>query len=293
MYKIINDPVYGYLRVDPLPTMEEVERYYKEDFYSAANAAFNDSALDVQEKDKTFFNSRWERMHALCTKYLGDLKDKRIYDIGFGFAKTLMYFKEKGLICSGIEPSEEGVEYAQKNGIVGKCAGIEDKSSYFSDTKQDVVIIVNVLEHLRTPYETLVNIRKHLIADDGILIVDVPNEYNTFQEVANEEYKLNEWWLAPPKHINYFKPSALRNLLEMSGFTVVEEDASFPMELFLLFGDVYVGNNDLGASCHKKRVQFEYLMRKHSKEDKLNQFYQALASLELGRQIIMYARPKK
>lgn len=293
MYKIISDPTYGYLRVDPLPTKEEVERYYKEDFYSEANKAFNDSALDVQEKDRSFFNSRWQRIYELCKKHLGELTGKTVYDIGFGFAQTLIYFKDKGLICSGIEPSQEGVEYARTKGINAKCAGIEEESSYHNVAKQDIVLLINVLEHLRTPYETLMNIRRHLISEDGILIVDVPNEYNAFQLVANEEYKLNEWWLAPPKHINYFKPSTLKRLLEMAGFEVVEQEASFPMELFLLFGDVYVGNNELGATCHKKRVQFEFLMRKHGKEEKLNQFYEALASLELGRQIMMYARPKK
>ena len=34
MHKIIKDPKYNYLRVDPIPSMEIVEKYYKEDFYS-------------------------------------------------------------------------------------------------------------------------------------------------------------------------------------------------------------------------------------------------------------------
>ncbi|MFY9311348.1 MAG: class I SAM-dependent methyltransferase [Bacteroidia bacterium] len=291
MYNIIQDPKHKYLRVDPLPTIEQVEKYYKEDFYSETNPAFNDSSLEVQQNDKLFFNSRWQRIYEICEEFLGDISKKNIYDIGFGYAQALLYFKQKGLNCSGIEPSEEGVEYAAKNGINGKVGGIEDEKSYVTDTKQDIVLLINVLEHLRTPYETLVNIRKHLIADNGILIIDVPNEYNAFQLAANKEYGLKDWWLAPPKHINYFSPSSLQHLLKEAGFNVVKQEASFPIELFLLFGDVYVGNNELGSACHKKRVHFEYLMRKHGFESKLNAFYEALASLELGRQIVMYATP--
>lgn len=291
MYNIIKDPKHKYLRVDPLPTIEQVEKYYKEDFYSEANPAFNDSSLEVQQRDKLFFNSRWQRIYEICEEFFGDISQKNIYDIGFGYAQALLYFKQRGLICSGIEPSEEGVEYARKNGIDGKVGGIEDEKSYITDKKQNIVLLINVLEHLRTPYETLVNIRKHLIADNGILIIDVPNEYNAFQLAANKEYGLKEWWLAPPKHINYFSPSSLEHLLNEAGFKMVKQEASFPIELFLLFGDVYIGNNELGSACHKKRVQFEYLMKKHGFENKLNAFYEALASLELGRQIVMYATP--
>ena len=34
MYKIIEDPKYKYLRLDPIPSEEIVEKYYKEDFDS-------------------------------------------------------------------------------------------------------------------------------------------------------------------------------------------------------------------------------------------------------------------
>jgi len=292
MYKILNDPKYNYLRLDPIPSIDTVEKYYKEDFYSEKNPAFNDSSLEVQQKDKIFFNSRWKRVFNVCEQYLGDLKGKRIYDIGFGYAQALLYFKKKGLICSGIEPSEEGVLYAKEKGIDGKLLGIEDKSSYEVEQKQNIVLLINVLEHLRNPYETLKNIKERLIRQDGLLIIDVPNEFNTFQNIANKKFNLNQWWIAPPKHINYFSPSSLTNLLELTGFEVVKKESSFPMELFLLFGDMYIGNKKLGSQCHKKRVQFESLMIENGEEKKLYKLYESLAELELGRQIVIYAKPR-
>lgn len=293
MHKIIKDTQHHYLRIDPIPTVEEVEKYYQEDFYSQANPSFNDSSLEVQEKDKYFFDSRWDRIYQVCEDHFGNMARKKIYDVGFGYAQALIYFQRKGLICSGIEPSPEGVAYALSKGINGKNGGIENEHSYNTEEKQDIVLLINVLEHLRTPFDTLVNIRKHLIAENGILCIDVPNEFNAFQLAANKEYNLKDWWITPPKHINYFSPSALKHLLESAGYEVINEEASFPIELFLLFGDVYVGNGELGSVCHKKRVHFEYLMHKHGYQDKLNKFYQALASLELGRQINMFAKPKK
>ena len=58
MYKIINDSEHNYLRLDPIPSEETVEKYYKEDFYNEKNQLFNDSSLEVQIKDKVFFNSK-------------------------------------------------------------------------------------------------------------------------------------------------------------------------------------------------------------------------------------------
>uniref|UniRef100_UPI004048A47C class I SAM-dependent methyltransferase n=1 Tax=Algoriphagus sp. TaxID=1872435 RepID=UPI004048A47C len=293
MKNIITDPKFGYKRVEPIPSVQEVEKYYKEDFYSEVNPSFNDSSIEIQLADKYFFNSRWERIKQVSELQLKDLYNKNLYDIGFGYAQALSYFQKLGMHCSGIEPSDEGVQYAKSIGLDNvKLAGIEDDSSYKTQEKQDLVLLINVLEHLRTPFDTLVNVRKHLIAENGVLVIDVPNEFNDFQSVGNREYELNEWWITPPKHINYFTRQSLTHLLDLAGFEVFYSEASFPIEMFLLFGDQYVGNSTLGSECHKKRVNFEYLMRKHGFESKLNQFYKLLADIDLGRQITVYAKPK-
>lgn len=293
MKNIITDPKFGYKRIDPIPSVQEVEKYYKEDFYSEVNPSFNDSSIEIQLADKYFFNSRWERIKQVSELQLKNLFNKNLYDIGFGYAQALSYFQKLGMHCSGIEPSDEGVQYAKSIGLDNvKLAGIEDDSSYKTQEKQDLVLLINVLEHLRTPFDTLVNVRKHLIAENGVLVIDVPNEFNDFQSVGNREYELNEWWITPPKHINYFTRQSLTHLLDLAGFEVFYYEASFPIEMFLLFGDQYVGNSTLGSECHKKRVNFEYLMRKHGFESKLNQFYKLLADIDLGRQITVYAKPK-
>ena len=94
-------------------------------------------------------------------------------------------------------------------------------------------------------------------------------------------------------HINYFSCSSLSSLVNTAEYEVVKKETSFPLEMFMLFGDVYVGNGDIGKQCHKKRVKFEQLMRKYDKKEKLNKFYEALAELDLGRNAIVYCTPKR
>ena len=80
-------------------------------------------------------------------------------------------------------------------------------------------------------------------------------------------------------------------LLEICGYQVKHKQASFPLEIFLLMGDIYVGNSELGKIVHKKRVKLEQLLKKHGKQEKLIQFGQALAELDLGRQAVVFSCP--
>ncbi|MCX5749173.1 MAG: class I SAM-dependent methyltransferase [Candidatus Saganbacteria bacterium] len=290
-YKIIKDPKHDYLRIDPIPTQQEVERYYKEEFYSSAYKQFNDSSLKVQKEEQEFFKSRWESICNICMNIYGGLEGLSLFDIGFGYAQALLYFREKGMKVSGLEPSPEGVEYAKSQGLDVFQSGIEDFSCVGS-RRYDIVTLINVLEHLRDPADVLMNIKKQLLKPNGLLVLDVPNEFNDFQTAANEEYSLDEWWVCPPNHINYFSGNSLSKLLNDCGYEIKSKEASFPLEIFLLMGDIYVGNNELGGICHNKRVKFEYLMKKHGKGQKLTKFYQALADLDLGRQTVVYATPK-
>lgn len=288
---IIKDPLHGYLRLEPIPSQDEVEKFYAEEFYAANAAYFNNSALNVQLEQLEFYNSRWENIYDVCLSFFGDkLPEKKVFDIGFGFAQALIYLKEKGLTVSGLEPSIEGVNYARKNGITAFHAGIESYDVVGKE-KFDIVLLLNVLEHLRNPAETLDKIKNQLLERKGLLVIDVPNDFNLFQEVANAEYGLNEWWVVAPTHINYFSVSSIKKLLQDCGYNVFDYAASFPMDMFLLFGDQYIGNNALGRVCHNKRANFERLMRKYGKNGELRKLYKSYADLNLGRSVTIYATP--
>jgi SAM-dependent methyltransferase len=292
MKNIIKDPKYGYLRLEPIPSNEEVVEFYAKEFYDANASYFNNSSLEVQQEQSDFFNTRWNDVYSNCSKkFNGEIKDKTVFDIGFGFAQALLFFKEKGLDVSGLEPSIDGYNYALSKGINAFHTGIENFDCV-GENKFDIVLLMNVLEHLREPATTLLNIKNQLLNDNGILVIDVPNDFNTFQEVANLEYDLDQWWVVAPNHINYFSPDSLKSLLNDCGYDVFEYESAFPLDMFLLFGDQYVGNPEIGKECHNKRVNFERLMRKYNKEKELKALYKSFADLNLGRCITIYASPK-
>ena len=61
------------------------------------------------------------------------------------------------------------------------------------------------------------------------------------------------------------------------------------MELFILMGEDYVRDEQVGKKCHKKRMKFELSI---SDEIRRN-IYMSFAKLGIGRSCIIYARLKR
>ncbi len=291
-YSLEVNPEFKFLQIKPTPSSQEINNFYSQEFYSGEYKKFNDSSLEVQLEDREFYEGSWSDMQFHILNIMKrDPKDLKILDIGCGWAQALLFLKKSGFDCYGFDPSPEAVQYGLSKGLSLKCSGLESMN-VFQDVKFDVVILKNVLEHLPNPIETLKEIHSCVLKKGGLIVIDVPNEFNAFQMAGRDLHNLSDWWVAPPAHLNYFNNDTLINTLEGTGYEMCLTESSFPLEMFLLFGDCYVGNGELGKQCHAKRVLFETNLRKLGYSDKLRSFYQELAKLNLGRQVNAYAISK-
>lgn len=287
-YELRPHPDYGFLQIHPTPSPEEITQFYTEEFYESY-PRFNDSALDVQVKDEEWLNARRAEICETIKALKGRLEGLSLLDIGCGWGHALMYFERQGLHGFGFDPVTDAIEHGRSKGLNVVAAGME-RMDVFEDRRFEVACLFNVLEHLADPVQVLAQIREKVLAVDGILVIDVPNEFNPLQLCANELFKLDEWWVAPPGHLNYFSADTLRRLVEGSGFEVQLCEASFPMEMFLLFGDNYVRDSQLGGACHERRIAFENNLRRTGRGALLRKLYQSLATLNIGRQVTVIAR---
>ena len=96
--------------------------------------------------------------------------------------------------------------------------------------------------------------------------------------------------LAPPQHINYFNFTSLTNLLEKNGFQILLKESTFPLELFLLMGINYIGNDKVGKKIHKNRIKMEMNFKNGDGVDLKRQIYQYFAKIGIGRTSIIYAK---
>lgn len=287
-YEIKLDKKYGYYRLFPLPTKEELKEYYKKEFYGKKyNKQINDSSRKNQEEELEFLNMQYGDILDIIKE---EAPGKKIFDIGCGYGNFLKFCQERGFEVLGIDSASNAIKCAKARGINVFEAEVED-IKHVTKEKYQAVVMLNVLEHLREPYKVLTYIKDHILQRGGLLVIRVPNDFNMFQLIANQEYNLNYWWVSPPQHINYFTVNHLEQLVKKCGYEVFLKESTFPLEMFILFGEQYVGNPKIGKNIHKKRVFFEKTLQKYNNTYK-RKIFQIFAKKELGREIILYSRKK-
>jgi 2-polyprenyl-3-methyl-5-hydroxy-6-metoxy-1,4-benzoquinol methylase len=291
-YSLEPHPEFGFLQVAPTPSREEIARFYAEEFYSSGYQGFNNSALEVLTRDQEFHVAHWDDIRKQVEAIAGrPMAGMSVLDVGCGWAQALLHFKSKGAECYGFDPADEAVEHGRKNGMNVVKAGM-DQMDVFGGKRFDVVTLMNVLEHVADPIGVLTEIRAKVLKPDGVLVIEVPNEFNAFQVCGQKVNDLHQWWFVPPSHLNYFNGQTLKQTLDGLGYDVKYAESSFPLEMFLVFGDNYVKDRDLGRKCHERRMAFEMNLRKHGFENVLHDLYQSFAERNLGRTVVAYSVPR-
>ncbi|MGQ0553123.1 MAG: class I SAM-dependent methyltransferase [Planctomycetota bacterium] len=282
------DPRFGFLRVQPTPSPDEIARYYAETFYSNCYGRYNTAGLPALQRDAEFQAGRLADLSAAMSVALGrPLSGATLLDVGCGYGHVLQYFHEQGLRGQGVDAAPAAVEHARAQGLdvqlvlPGRLEAVR--------ARFDIVLLLDVLQHLPDPVDTLTEIHERLLQPGGLLVLEVPNNFNGFQLAARALHGLPEWWVAPPAHLSYFNADTLRALLAGTGYALRSLTGSFPMELFLLMGENYVGDPALGAECHRRRVAFESNLRAHGGTAALRDFSRALGEAGLGRTLLACA----
>lgn len=272
----------GFAHATPLPTVDDLVTTYAHDYYAAEKPLY----LARSEEDRGWwlevYAERLQRIEARLPAAA-----RTVLDIGSGPGLFLDAAAARGWGTFGVEPSRQAAAHARGLGHDIR-EGFFDAGLAATLPAVDAIHMALVLEHVPDPLALLVAARGRLRAG-GMLCVAVPNDFNPLQRAA-EAAGLAPWWVAPPHHLNYFTQASLADLLERAGFQVVERSATFPMELFLLMGDIYVGDDALGRVCHGKRKAFETALRRAGQGEMLSRLYASLAAQGLGREIVLYAQ---
>jgi len=144
----------------------------------------------------------------------------RAFEVGCGEGWMLRALRDRGWRVVGSERSAAGARAAADiNGIpmfVGDLAAL-------GDSRFNLVILFQVLEHLSDPFSAL---RKgaDLLAPGGIMVVAVPNAASV------QARSFGRFWfhLDVPRHLQHFSPEALRRALQDVGLRVVRTSVVSP-----------------------------------------------------------------
>ena len=290
MAQVAPDPEWGYLRLDPLPDPDELSAFYESGYYDllrrgerAPDLARLQQGGEAAEREREWLRRtvhadfiHWAPTHqgGPCT----------VLEVGSGTGDLLASFVAAGWAATGLEPAAEVAAACRARGLDVHPATLEQFVETNPGSDPDVVILRLVLEHVRDPIALLRTVHACL-RDGGLVIVEVPNDFNALQEAARRKHDLDAWWVAAPDHLNYFDFTSLGEILERVGFRVTQRSTTFPMELFLLMGDNYVADASLGRACHSRRRELELSIG----ADVRRSLYGAMAQAGLGRTCVMAA----
>ena len=272
----------GFRHAVPLPEPESLVEAYSERYYTEEKPTFIAYAAEDQAWGQLVQNDRLE----IFAARLGPAR-RRLLDIGCGPGFFLKTAQEQGWQTKGIEPSRQAAAHA-------KSLGIDIVEGFFGPEtapclgRFDAVHLNNVLEHLPDPIAVL-TLARDLLEPGGLLCINVPNDFSPLQIAGQKAAGAGPWWIAPPHHLNYFDFDSAARLLERLGFAVAERTTSFPMELFLMMGEDYIGKDDIGRACHNRRKRFDLAFEAAGLSEARRAFYRALASAGMGREAVLIA----
>ena len=255
-YDVIDCRACGFRHIDPLLSDEELQKFYDGEFYEKERPDYFARA----EADKEWWMLRYHHYYELLEAHA---PGRRILDIGSGPGYFLEAGRMRGWNVLGFEPSRVAAEYTAGRGI----AVVND---FFSAGKAqgrgtfDVVSMNLVLEHLRDPI-ALVEEAKSMLAPGGLLFVSSPNDFNPLQMVLWRKMGFAPWWVVPRHHLNYFDHESAKCFFTARGLKTLHQEASYPLENFILSGRNYVGNDTVGRACHAERKAFETALFRHDK----------------------------
>lgn len=139
---------------------------------------------------------------------------RRVLDLGCRYgALTLAYLDGNEIV--GVDIDREALAEAARLGIETRWADVEQPLE-FPDAVFDVVVVGELLEHLRDPDAVVAEARR-VLRPGGRLVGSVPNSYRLKNRLT---FLLGRPPEPDPTHLHFFSPTDVRELLR--GFDDVE-----------------------------------------------------------------------
>ncbi|HIK26379.1 MAG: class I SAM-dependent methyltransferase [Thermosynechococcus sp. Uc] len=203
----------GFVFIEKVPSEEELKQYYS--IYSYA-------------EDRPVSPVTIKRYQKLLKEFEIYRNSNQILEIGCGKGDFLLEARKNYWEVQGTELSERGAQLCIDKGIKTHYGTLREDlfpSNYF-----DVIIAIEVIEHINNPRELIYQISRFL-RRGGLFYCTTPNFNSIVRYILQEKYSIIHY----PEHLCYYTPKTLRELMVKNGFlckkvetTGIDFDRLFP-----------------------------------------------------------------
>ena len=138
-------------------------------------------------------------------------KTGNILDIGAGYGFFLEIARQRGWNVYGTELTDEAVNHCTEKGLSmfkGELQNID-----FQDLKFDVIVSIEVIEHIYNPVDYMTKMNE-ILRSGGQVYITTPNFNSYLRYRLKENYNVIEY----PNHLGYFTKNTLNKLFTENGF---------------------------------------------------------------------------
>jgi 2-polyprenyl-3-methyl-5-hydroxy-6-metoxy-1,4-benzoquinol methylase len=173
----------------------------------------------------------------------------RVLEIGCSTGYFSQLLMQKGYRVFGIERDPEAVSVAQAKGLEVACANVEDANLSLPGSF-DVILLMDVLEHLQHPDDLLLRLKRYL-NQDGRLLVTGPNVafWGVRKNLLMGRWDYADVGILDRTHLRFYTHSTWRALLEGAGYKITY---FAPSEYMIPFENTF---RKLGAGTFEKLRQ--------------------------------------
>lgn len=189
----------GLVRHAVVPTEMELQQFYSTTYREDYNGERTPGPRRIMRA--------WNNGKRICQQVAPLLQSgSRVLEIGAGIGCTVKVFEQAGFDAEGIDPGGEFLKFSLEK----LNANVKVRNLYDLPKQQayDAVMLVHVIEHLRSPREAFEHIAG-LMKPGGMFYVECPNLQAPFARRTK---------LFHTAHIHNYVPATLQMLAESCGF---------------------------------------------------------------------------
>jgi len=185
--------------IDPMPSQELLNHLYS----SASGSVIGVGWTDMKSPRLTV-----PEQLVLDREMTPKSGPKQYFELGVGKGLLYRQFLNAGWLCRGVEPGTWGRE----------LCGVEPHlNSIPNSLSAELVVALDVLEHIADPISTLRQLRK-LAADGARLYCAMPNRQSLRATIGRTRWRM----LRPLGHVNYWSRESVIEAFAKSRFTIEE-----------------------------------------------------------------------
>ncbi|BAI60316.1 hypothetical protein MCP_0244 [Methanocella paludicola SANAE] len=160
--------------------------------------------------------------HGLIIDLVG--RNKAVLEVGNSTGYLSKIFRENGNRVTGIDIDREAGSIAQQYCETMVFGDIEiiDLDAYLKDSYFDVIVFGDVLEHLKSPEQILIKVKKYL-KSDGYLVVSLPNgcHGDIILNLLFGDFRYTPMGLHDVTHLRFFGWKNILDMFNDHGYMVI------------------------------------------------------------------------